>query len=98
MKSETAPEIQEKPTHDELREAISIRAYELYQSRGCEDCHDLDDWLQAEREILLCLEVEPAAREESPGLDGTDLIRNVRELETEAEPADVRGRKHKTVH
>ncbi len=30
---------------------IARRAYELYTSRGCEAGHDIDDWLQAEREL-----------------------------------------------
>ena len=30
---------------------ISKRAHELYQARGGQDGRDLDDWLQAEREI-----------------------------------------------
>jgi Protein of unknown function (DUF2934) len=30
---------------------ISARAYELYVSRGREEGHDLEDWLQAEMEI-----------------------------------------------
>jgi hypothetical protein len=30
---------------------IARRAYELYLARGCEDGHDVDDWLQAEREL-----------------------------------------------
>jgi hypothetical protein len=30
---------------------IARRAYELYLSRGREDGCDLDDWLQAEREL-----------------------------------------------
>jgi hypothetical protein len=28
-----------------------MRAYELYTARGKQPGHDLDDWLQAEREI-----------------------------------------------
>ena len=36
----------------ELREQIIQRAYELYEVRGREDGHDLEDWLQAEEEIL----------------------------------------------
>lgn len=36
---------------ERLQEATSARAYELYLSRGAEDGHDLDDWLQAETEI-----------------------------------------------
>lgn len=30
---------------------IARRAYELYQERGGEHGHDVDDWLQAEREL-----------------------------------------------
>ena len=30
---------------------IARRAYELYEGRGGEHGHDLDDWLQAEREL-----------------------------------------------
>lgn len=30
---------------------IAHRAYELYLARGQEHGHDLDDWLQAEREL-----------------------------------------------
>jgi hypothetical protein len=30
---------------------IARRAYELYCERGWQDGHDIDDWLQAEREL-----------------------------------------------
>lgn len=30
---------------------IAQRAFELYCERGCQDGHDVDDWLQAEREL-----------------------------------------------
>ncbi|MGE5113004.1 MAG: DUF2934 domain-containing protein [Acidobacteriaceae bacterium] len=30
---------------------IRLRAYELYEQRGGESGHDLDDWLQAEAEL-----------------------------------------------
>jgi len=32
---------------------MSRRAYELYEARGCNDGHDVEDWLQAERELRL---------------------------------------------
>ena len=32
-------------------EDIARRAYERYCERGCEDGHDLEDWLAAEREV-----------------------------------------------
>ena len=34
-----------------VEEQIRQRAYELYEARGREDGHDLDDWRQAETEI-----------------------------------------------
>ena len=34
-----------------LEEEIRCRAYQLYEERGREDGHDLDDWLNAEAEI-----------------------------------------------
>jgi hypothetical protein len=30
---------------------IAHRAFELYCERGCQHGHDIDDWLQAEREL-----------------------------------------------
>jgi hypothetical protein len=30
---------------------IASRAYDLYLARGCAHGHDVDDWLQAEREL-----------------------------------------------
>lgn len=35
----------------ELEHEISLRAYELYEARGREDGHELDDWLRAEDEV-----------------------------------------------
>ena len=35
---------------ESLRTKIRTRAYELYEGRGREDGHDLDDWLRAETE------------------------------------------------
>ena len=37
--------------HTNLEEEIRRRAYELYEARGREDGHDLDDWLRAAAEI-----------------------------------------------
>lgn len=48
------------PADREVQEAVSVRAYEIYQSRGSEPGRDLDDWLQAENEVLAAL-TEPKA-------------------------------------
>ena len=34
----------------ELQDQIRARAYQLYEQRGRDDGHGLDDWLQAEAE------------------------------------------------
>ena len=43
---------QEGALSDELRERITKRAYELYLERGCRERCDVEDWVDAEREIL----------------------------------------------
>jgi hypothetical protein len=36
------------PTHEQ----VARRAYELYLERGCQPGHEVDDWLQAEYELM----------------------------------------------
>jgi hypothetical protein len=43
-------ESQTEPT-PEMLEQIRARAHELFEQRGREEGHDLDDWLQAEAEV-----------------------------------------------
>jgi len=38
-------------SEDKLRARIAQRAYELYVKRGQREGHDLEDWLEAERQI-----------------------------------------------
>ena len=38
-------------TNDNRADEIQRRAFELYERRGRQHGHDLDDWLQAEHEI-----------------------------------------------
>jgi hypothetical protein len=35
----------------DLQEQIRRRAHELYEQRGRDDGHEIDDWLQAESEV-----------------------------------------------
>ena len=35
----------------DLQDQIRARAYQLYEQRGRDDGHDLDDWFQAEAEF-----------------------------------------------
>ena len=45
---ENLPEIE---ATGDLQEQIRRRAYELYEQRGAENGHELEDWLQAEAEV-----------------------------------------------
>ncbi len=45
--SDNAPVRQPSPTHVDVRR----RAYEIYLSQGATDGRDLDNWLQAERDL-----------------------------------------------
>jgi hypothetical protein len=40
-----------EPQELELEHQIRLRAYELYEVRGREDGHDVEDWLRAKEEI-----------------------------------------------
>jgi len=46
---------------DNIQEQIRLRAYELYEARGCVDGHHEDDWYQAENELLHENKVDQAA-------------------------------------
>jgi hypothetical protein len=45
---ESSPDLPSAEQLDQIRR----RAYELYEARGGEEGHDLEDWNQAEAEIL----------------------------------------------
>ena len=64
----------------EINDLIARRAYELFESKGFTHCHDLQDWLDAESEILLTApvevtetETELTIRAEVPGFSEKDL-------------------------
>jgi hypothetical protein len=64
------------PTHDD----IAARAFERFVERGSGHGHDLEDWLQAERELL---EIRTAA------LDEHDVDPDAVEI-SQPEPAPTR--------
>lgn len=49
--AELEAESVDRSVPDEQLEKIRRRAWELYEARGREEGHDLEDWLQAEAEI-----------------------------------------------
>jgi outer membrane protein TolC len=48
-------------TAADLQEQIERRAYELYEQRGRIHGFDIDDWLQAENEVLDARDLATAA-------------------------------------
>jgi hypothetical protein len=48
----TAPTETEQGSLELTEQLIRERAYRLYEERGCEQGHDLDDWLKAEGEVM----------------------------------------------
>jgi hypothetical protein len=43
--------VSQDPRGEPTLDQIAQRAYEIYQSRGGTDGQDMEDWLQAEREL-----------------------------------------------
>jgi hypothetical protein len=53
MKTITVPTLSKTTPSDPMPEhAIRIRAYELYAQRGTAEGHAVQDWLEAEAELL----------------------------------------------
>ncbi|HEY6466888.1 MAG TPA: DUF2934 domain-containing protein [Candidatus Acidoferrales bacterium] len=49
-------------------EQIEARAYEIYNERGREDGHDVEDWIAAEKELTQRQrEVQAVFEQEEPG-------------------------------
>jgi hypothetical protein len=49
-----SPDATKKPptsAPQDLEHQIRLRAYELYEARGSEDGHEMEDWLRAEEEL-----------------------------------------------
>lgn len=73
----------------ELTEQIRQLAFRLFESRGSGDGHDLDDWLEAEKMLILAPAMELVQR------DGKFEIRvpadgyDAREIHVTAQPASV---------
>lgn len=67
MNGENTEQLPEQLANDEeVRARISSRAYEIYLSRGCEPGCEVEDWLQAENEILASsTEEQPPAVEDA---------------------------------
>ena len=48
----TAAPVQQVPISTDFQETIRSRAYSIYEQRGCQHGHDVDDWLIAEAQVV----------------------------------------------
>ena len=55
-----------EPQELELEDQIRERAYELYEARGREGGHELEDWLRAEDELTETAEVKLPEKKARP--------------------------------
>ena len=62
------PATSEMGSQELTEEIIRIRAYHLFEQRGCRHGSDMDDWLQAEAEVL--------GKKASASADGTERARD----------------------
>lgn len=53
-----------KAESENYGDEISRVAYTYWETRGCVDGHDVEDWLMAEQEVLRRHSTRPAQREE----------------------------------
>jgi Protein of unknown function (DUF2934) len=51
MPTQKTPTLVRNEPSQNLEEQIRYRAYELYEARGRENGHDMEDWLRAESEM-----------------------------------------------
>jgi HSP20 family protein len=85
---ETTKPAAPSPTTNEdqgLYELIARRAFEIFESRGCEPGHEVDDWFRAELEMLHPVPInmtesddDYVVRAEVPGFRGRDIKVDVR--------------------
>jgi hypothetical protein len=58
-------------TNEQLYERVARKAYELYQQRGEDPGHALEDWVTAERLVRAELQHGPLGEELAPAEDDT---------------------------
>ena len=80
------------PVFDEVAkrlEAVQRRAFELFEQRGREDGHELEDWLQAEHELFGWPAAELAEKNGAYEIGVTLPGFEAKDVEVTATPAEV---------
>jgi len=74
---------------EQIHAVIARRAYELFEGRGYEHGHDLEDWLKAQAELVGSIEFETSERRGSLSLRGKVIGFKENEIKTAIEPRRV---------
>jgi DUF2934 family protein len=95
MNGDNTEQLREKSANDEeMRESISLRAYQIYLSRGGEPGCEVEDWLQAENEVLTSLTEEQSPRTAPESTQpATDVVKTKANMDRSIEKGSVTRRK-----
>lgn len=69
------------------RQVVAIRAYHIWESRGCPDGTAVDDWLQAEGELQAASKFRSGQREQRKLREWTESDALIDEASEESFPA-----------
>jgi len=58
----------EQPENGPSHEEIAKRAYKLFEKKGRAPGHDMENWLQAEAQLMADRKAKPETRQNSNGL------------------------------
>jgi len=78
-----------QPKVQKLQLAIARRAHELFEARGRERGHDLDDWLQAKSELLCPVSVAMSESKDHVSVRATVAGFDQSEIEVSVEPSCI---------
>ena len=69
--------------------AIELRAYELFEARGCENGHDWEDWFRAESELLRPVSIAISESDDWISIRANVLGFDEKELKVAVEPRRI---------
>ena len=87
-----------QPEVQKLQLAIAVRAHELFEARGKEHGHDLDDWLRAKSELLCPVSIAMSESKDRVRVRANVAGFDQNEIEVSVEPGRITilGRKNES--
>jgi len=78
-----------QPEVQKLQLAIAVRAHELFEARGKEHGHDLDDWLRAKSELLCPVSIAMSESKDRVRVRANVAGFDQNEIEVSVEPGRI---------